>query len=322
MATYILRRFGQGIVVLLIVSCISFLIFQFVGNPVITMAGRYATQAQRAEVRHLLGLDQPFYIQYGHYLWNVLHGNFGMSYVARVPVLGLILERLPASLELAFSAEVIAIVLGVGLGLLAAAYPRSWFNKIIMTGSLFGISLPTFVVGILLILVFAVTLGWLPPSGRGHVVHVIGSWSTGFITLSGLKHLIMPAVTLGMFQLALLLRLTHSGTLEALQTDYIRTAWAKGLGPVKVLFKHTLRNVLIPVVTMIGLQFGQLIGFSIVTETIFQWPGAGNLLLQSIYKSDFPVVAAYLALVALFVVLLNLLVDISYGFLNPRIRYS
>lgn len=313
---------GQGIVVLLIVSFISFLIFQFIGNPVITMAGRYATQAQRAQVAHMLGLDQPFYAQYWHYLWSVLHGNLGMSYVARVPVVGLILERLPASLELTFASELIAVFFGVVLGVLAAAYPRSIFSKTAMTGSLLGVSLPTFVVGILLILVFAVTLGWLPPSGRGSTVHVFGYWDTGLVTISGLKHLILPAFTLGMFQLALLLRLTHSGTLEVLQTDYIRTAWAKGLSPATVLFKHTLRNVLIPVVTMVGLQFGQLVGFSIVTETIFQWPGAGNLLLQSIYNSDFPVVAAYITLIALLVVFLNLLVDISYGLLNPRIRYG
>lgn len=322
MSGYLVRRMGQGVIVLLIVSFISFLIFQYIGNPVVTMAGRYATQAQQEEVRHMLGLDQPFYIQYWHFIWNAVHGNLGMSYVARVPVLGLVLERLPATLELAFTAEVFAVVIGVGLGVVTAAYPRSPFSKLIMTGSLFGVSLPTFLVGILLILVFAVVLGWLPPFGRGDVVPVIGYWSTGFVTVSGLEHLILPALTLGMFQLALLLRLTRSGMLEALQADYVRTAWAKGLGPAKVLFKHTLRNVLIPVITMIGLQFGQLIGFSIVTESIFQWPGAGNLLLQSIYNSDFPVVAAYITLIALIVVFLNLAVDIGYALLNPRIRYG
>ncbi len=183
-------------------------------------------------------------------------------------------------------------------------------------------SVPTFIVGIALILVFAVGLGWLPPFGRGEVVPVFGSWRTGFVTASGLQHLILPALTLGMFQLALLFRLTRGGVIEALQTDYVRTARAKGLGPVRVIVKHALRNVLIPVVTMIGLQFGQLIGFSLVTETIFQWPGAGNLLLQSIFESDFPVVASYIIIVALLVVGLNLLVDIAYAFLDPRIRYG
>lgn len=322
MTGYLIRRFGQGIIVLCIVSFISFVIFQYIGDPALSMAGRYATQAQQQLVRHMLGLDQPVYVQYGHFIWNALHGNFGMSYVARVPAMGLILDRLPATLELAFAAEVIAVVFGITLGVLAAARPRAAVNRAVMAGSLFGVSLPTFLVGVLLILVFAVVLGWLPPSGRGHVIPVIGTWSTGFITISGLKHLILPAMTLALFQLALLLRMTRSGMLETLQTDYVRTAWAKGLGPMKVLFKHTLRNVLIPVVTMIGLQFGQLIGFSIVTETIFQWPGAGNLLLQSIYNSDFPVVAAYISLIAVIVVLLNLIVDIGYAFLNPRIRYA
>lgn len=322
MINYIGRRLWQGLIVLLIVSFISFAIFEFIGDPVITMAGRYATAAQRAAVAHAMGLDQPFYVQYWHYLWNVLHGNFGMSYIARVPVLGLILERLPATLELTFVAEIFAVFFGVTLGLLVAAYPRSIISRISMTGSLFGVSLPTFIAGVLLIFVFAVQLPWLPPSGRGDVVHVIGYWDTGLLTVSGWKHLILPAVTLGLFQLALLMRLTQSGTVEALQADYVRTAWAKGLSPVKVLFKHTLRNVLIPVVTMVGLQFGQLVGFSIVTETIFQWPGAGNLLLQSIYNSDFPVVAAYITLIALLIVILNLIVDISYGFLNPRIRHG
>lgn len=322
MGAYIIKRLGQGVIVLFIVTFISFLIFQYIGDPVVTMAGRYATAAQKAEVRQMLGLNHPFYIQYLHFIWNALHGDLGMSYVARVPVIGLILDRLPATIELAFAAEVFAVVFGVILGVLAAAYPRSAITKVIMTGSLFGVSLPTFLVGVLSILIFAVILGWLPPFGRGDVVHVIGTWSTGFVTWSGIKHLILPALTLGLFQLALLLRLTRSGTLEALQADYIRTAWAKGLGPFKVLFKHTLRNVLIPVITMIGLQFGQLIGFSIVTETIFQWPGAGNLLLQSIYNSDFPVVAAYITMIAVIVVVLNLLVDISYALLNPRIRYA
>src|SRR5699024_1974713 len=322
MIAYIVKRLGQGVIVLFIVTFISFLIFQYIGDPVVTMAGRYATEAQEAQVRQMLGLDDPFYVQYVHFIWNALHGDLGMSYVARVPVLGLILERLPATIELAFAAEVFAVLFGVVFGVMVAAYPRSVLSRLILTGSLFGVSLPTFLVGVLSILLFSVILGWLPPFGRGEVVHMVGTWSTGFITWSGIRHLILPAATLGLFQLALLLRLTRSGTLEALQADYVRTAWAKGLGPGKVLFKHTLRNVLIPVVTMIGLQFGQLIGFSIVTETIFQWPGAGHLLLQSIYNSDFRVVAAYITLIALLIVILNLIVDISYGFLNPRIRHG
>lgn len=322
MAAYVVNRLLQGVIVLLIVTFIGFVIFQYLGDPVLTLAGRYATQEQQQLVREMLGLDEPIYVQFATFIGNALQGDLGMSYVTRVPALGLVLERLPASIELALTAELIAVVFGISLGVLVAAYPRAFGTKVALTASLFGVSLPTFLVGILLILVFAVWLGWLPPFGRGEVVELWDGWRTSFLTLDGLKHILLPALTLGMFQLALLFRLTRSGMLEVLKADYIRTARAKGLGGRAVLFKHALRNVLIPVVTMIGLQFGQLVGFSIVTETIFQWPGAGNLLLKSIFESDFPVVTAYILLVALIVVLLNTLVDIAYGFLNPRIRYD
>mgnify|MGYP006277820183 CR=1 FL=1 len=322
MTTYVTRRILQGIVVLFIVSFIAFFIFQYLGNPVLSLAGKYATQDQRQEVRKSLGLDKPFYVQYFNFIKNALRGKFGMSYVTKVPVLKLVLERLPASMELAFVAELIAVTLGVSLGTLVAAYPRSIFSKIAMTGSLFGVSLPTFVVGIILILIFSLNLNILPPSGRGDAVQIWGYWRSGLITLDGIKHIILPAFTLGMFQMALLFRMTRGSMLEILGTDYIRTARAKGLQDRVVLFKHALRNALIPVITMIGLQFGKLIGFSIVTESIFQWPGAGKLLLTSMYESDFPVVATYVIMIALIIVILNTLVDISYALLNPKIRYD
>lgn len=322
MWAYVARRLLQGIVVLLMVTFIGFIIFQYLGDPVLTLAGRYATQAQRQEVREMLHLDEPFYVQFGIFLQNAVQGDFGMSYVTRTPALPLVAERLPASIELAFAAEVIAVVFGVALGVLVAAFPRAVLSKATMTAALFGVSIPTFLIGILLIMIFGVWLTWLPPFGRGEVVYLFEGWRTSFLTIDGLRHILMPAVTLGLFQLALLFRLTRSGMLEALGADYIRTAWAKGLGRGKVLFKHALRNVLIPVVTMIGLQFGQLIGFAIVTETIFQWPGAGNLLLKSVYESDFPVIAVYIMVVAAIVVALNMLVDITYALLNPKIRYD
>ena len=322
MFAYVVNRFLQGLVVLAIVTFIGFIIFQYLGDPVLTLAGRYATQAQQAEVREALGLDQPFYVQFVHFIGNALRGDLGMSYVARVPALGLVLGRLPASIELAFAAQFISVLVGISIGVQAAAMPRAFASKAALTGSLVGVSLPTFLVGILLILVFAVWLGWLPPFGRGDTVTLAEGWRTGFLTASGYSHILLPALTLGMFQMALLFRLTRGGMLEALRSDYVRTAWAKGLGRGKVLFKHALRNVLIPVVTMVGLQFGQLIGFSIVTESIFQWPGAGNLLLTSIYESDFPVVTAYILIVAVIVVFLNPLVDIAYALLNPRSRYD
>lgn len=321
MATYIAKRLIQGLVVLLGVSMICFVIFRYMGDPVLTMAGKYATFQEREEVRHALGLDKPIYVQYTRFIWNAAHGNFGKSYISRVPALGLILERFPATFELATVATMMAFLMGVGLGVLVALKPRAWQNRLIMAGSLGGISMPTFLIGILLIMIFAVYLGVLPPFGRGQTV-TIGFWRTGLLTLDGWKHLIMPAVTLAAFQLAVLLRLTRAGMREVLTEDYIKTAWAKGLPPLKVIFKHALRNVLIPVITVAGLQFGEVIAYSIVTETIFQWPGMGNLILTSIFESDQPVVVTYIMLAAFMIISINTIVDILYAILNPKIRYA
>jgi len=321
MFTYITRRLIQGVVVLLAVSFICFAIFRYMGDPVVTLAGRYATIQEREMVRKVFGLDRPFYVQYFHFIANAAQGNFGKSYVSRVPVLGLILERLPASAELAISAIFISFFLGVGLGVLVSLKPYAVRNRLIMAGSLFGISIPTFLTGILLIMVFAVYLGVLPPFGRGETVR-IGLWRTGFLTWNGITHLILPAFTLGVYQLAVLLRLTRAGMREVLTEEYIKMAWSKGLPPRKVIFKHALRNVLIPVVTMTGLQFGELIAFSLITETIFQWPGLGNLLLISLYESDHPVTVTYIMLAAIVILTINIIVDVLYGFLNPKIRYD
>jgi ABC-type dipeptide/oligopeptide/nickel transport system permease component len=321
MATYIARRLFQGLVVILAVSLICFFIFRYMGDPVMTMAGRYATFQEREEVRRSLGLDKPMHVQYARFLWNAAHGNFGKSYVSRIPALGLILERFPATFELATTALIMAFCIGVGLGVVVALKPYAARNRLIMAGSLGGISIPTFLTGILLIMVFAVYLGILPPFGRGETVR-LGFWRTGFLTLDGIKHLFLPAFTLAMYQLAVLLRLTRAGMREVLTEEYIKTAWAKGLPPRKVIFKHALRNVMIPVVTITGLQFGELIAYAIVTETIFQWPGMGNLLLTSMYESDRPVVVTYVMLTALIIVTLNIIVDILYAFINPKIRYG
>ena len=321
MGTYIARRLIQGAFVLLAVSFICFIIFHYVGDPVLSLAGRYATIQEREMVREAFGLDKPFYVQYTRFIFNAAQGNFGKSYVSRIPALGLILERFPATAELATTAIFIAFVLGVGLGVLVSLKPYALRNRFIMAGSLGGISTPTFLMGIVLIMIFAVYLGVLPAFGRGDTVR-IGFWRTGFLTWSGISHLILPAFTLGMYQLAVLLRLTRAGMREVLTEEYIKTAWSKGLPPRKVIFKHALRNVLIPVVTMTGLQFGELIAFSIVTETIFQWPGMGNLLLTSIYESDQPVIVTYIMLAALIILSLNIIVDILYAFLNPKIRYE
>ncbi len=321
MVTYIARRLMQAVVVLLAVSTICFVIFRYMGDPVITMAGRYATLQEIEEVRRAFGLDQPMYVQYGRFIWNVLHGNFGKSYVTRVPALGLILERFPATFELASVAVVMAFCLGVGLGVLVSLKPYAFRNRLIMAGSLGGISIPTFLMGILLIMVFSVYLGILPPFGRGETVR-LGFWRTGLLTIDGLKHLILPAATLAMYQLAVLLRLTRAGMREVMTEEYIKTAWAKGLSPRKVIFKHALRNVLIPVITITGLQFGELIAFAIITETIFQWPGMGNLLLSSFYENDQPVIVTYIMMAALIIITLNMIVDILYALINPKIRYG
>jgi ABC-type dipeptide/oligopeptide/nickel transport system permease component len=272
-------------------------------------------------MRKSLGLDKPAYVQYARFLWNAAHGNFGKSYVTRVPALGLILERFPATFELVIVAVCMAFFTGVALGVVVALKPYAMRNRIIMAGSLGGISIPTFLMGILLIMVFSVYLGILPAFGRGETVQV-GFWRTGFLTVSGIKHLILPALTLAMYQLAVLLRLTRAGMREVLTEEYIKTAWAKGLPPRKVIFKHALRNVLIPVVTITGLQFGELIAFSIVTETIFQWPGMGNLLLASIWESDQPVIVTYIMMAALIIIAANIVVDILYAVINPKIRYD
>jgi ABC-type dipeptide/oligopeptide/nickel transport system permease component len=321
MFAYITRRLIQGVVVLLAVSFICFIIFMYAGDPVLTLAGRYATVQEREEVRQAFGLDKPFYVQYIRFIANAAQGNFGKSYVSRVPALGLIMERFPATAELAVSAIFLAFTMGVGLGVLVSLKPYILRNRLIMAGSLVNISMPTFLMGILLIMIFAVYLGILPPFGRGETVN-LGFWRTGLLTFSGIQHLILPAFTLGMYQLAVLLRLTRAGMREVLTEEYIKTAWSKGLPPRKVIFKHALRNVLIPVVTMTGLQFGELVAFSIVTETIFQWPGMGNLLLTSIYEGDQPVIVTYIMLASLIILSLNIIVDILYAFLNPKIRYE
>jgi ABC-type dipeptide/oligopeptide/nickel transport system permease component len=309
------------VVVLLAVSFICFLIFRFTGDPVLMLAGKYATQQEREQVRVAYGLDRPFHVQYVNFLGNALKGNFGKSYISQVDALDTILERFPATFELALTAIFISLTAGVLLGVVVSIRPKSALSRLIMAGSLGGISIPTFLMGILWVMLFAVYLEWLPPFGRGDTVQ-IGPWRTGFLTLEGLKHLIMPALTLSGYQLAVLLRLTRAGMREVLSEEYIKTAWSKGLSPFTVIVKHALRNVLIPVVTIAGLSFGELIAFSIVTESIFQWPGMGNLLLVSIFENDHPVIVTYIMLAACIILVINILVDLLYAWLNPKIQYS
>ena len=321
MGTYIVRRLLQGIIVLLAVSLVCFILFRYTGDPVLMLAGKYATQQEREQVREAYGLDRPAYQQYFSFLGGALKGDFGRSYVSQIDAMKMIVERFPATFELALTAIFFSFTIGVGLGVIVSIKPDGWLSRTLMAGSLFGISIPTFLIGILLVMLFSVYLNILPPFGRGDTVQ-IGFWRTGLLTPSGWKHILLPALTLSGYQLAVLLRLTRAGMRETLSEEYIKTAWAKGLSPLKVILKHALRNVMIPVVTIAGLSFGELIAFSIVTETIFQWPGMGNLLLTSIFETDQPVIVTYIMLAAFIILTINILVDLLYAVLNPRIRYD
>jgi peptide/nickel transport system permease protein len=292
-----------------------------VGNPIDVLISPDANQAERARIIAAFGLDQPLWKQYLLFIANALHGDLGRSYVFATPALALILERLPATLELALCAMLIAIVLGLPLGLLAGLKPKSVASRAVMTLSLFGFSLPTFWVGLLLIMVFAVQLGWLPSTGRGATVELLGV-PVSFLTWDGLKHLLLPSLNLALFNIALVIRLTRAGTQEALLQDYVRFARAKGLSNRRIVGVHVLKNILIPIVTVVALQFGSLVAFAIVTESIFAWPGMGKLIIDSMRVLDRPVIVAYLMLVLALFVLLNLVVDILYSLLDPRVRLA
>jgi len=321
MASYIFRRLLQGGLVLLAVSFVCFCLFRYTGDPVLMLAGKYATQAEQEQVRKDYGLDQPTHIQYVKFLGGAIKGDFGKSYISQVDALDTILERFPATFELALAAIFISFTVGVGLGIVVSIWPNGFIARAIMAGSLMGISIPTFLIGILLVMVFSVYLEILPSFGRGETV-MIGDWRTGLLTMDGLKHIILPALTLSGYQLAVMLRLTRAGMREVMGEEYIKTAWAKGLSPFKVIMKHALRNVMIPVVTIAGLSFGELIAFSIVTETIFQWPGMGNLLLTSIFETDQPIIVTYIMLTSFIILFINIMVDMLYAVLNPKIRYD
>ena len=319
MTALVLRRLLQSIVVMLVVALMAFTIFRYVGDPVAMMVGQETSLEERAQLRVTLGLDDPIPVQFGRFVIDIVHGNFGISYQIGRPVSELLVERLPATLELSGIAALFALLVGIPMGVYTALYPTRWLSKIFLGISLIGISLPTFLIGILLILLFGVTLGWLPTFGRGDVV-AIGGWTTGLMSISGLKSLIMPAFTLGMFQLTLIMRLVRSEMLEVLRTDYIKFARARGLSNRVVHLGHALKNTLVTVITITGLQLGSIIAFAIITETVFQWPGMGLLFIQAISMVDIPIMAAYLVLIAFFFVIINLIVDLLYHVVDPRLR--
>ncbi len=321
MVLILLRRLGQAVLVLFIVALISFLIFRYVGSPVDNLLAQEATVQQRADLEEALGLNDPVYVQYFGFVWKALQFDFGNSYRGALPVAELISSRLPATLELAFTSALFALILGVITGIYTAIRRGGLFANVILSLALIGVSLPTFLIGVLLIWVFAVELQWLPSFGRGEVVE-LGWWSTGFLTLSGLKSLILPSITLGLYQLTLIMRLTRSEMLEVLRQDYVRFARALGLSERSVNFRHALPNTLIPVTTIAGLQLGSIVAFAIITETVFQWPGVGLLFINAVYFVDIPVMSAYLLLVGVLFVLINLAVDLLYLAIDPRLRDS
>ncbi len=321
MPALIIRRIFQSVLVMLTVAVVAFTLFRYVGDPVSQMVGQETTIAEREQLREDLGLNDPIIVQFARFVFNTVQGKFGISFRLGRPVNELFAERLPATLELSLVAALFSLVVGIPMGVYTGLYPDRVLSKVFQTISLIGISLPTFLIGILLILFFGVLLSWLPTFGRGDVIQ-LGWWSTGLLTASGLKAIVMPAFTLGMFQLTLIMRLVRSEMMEVLRTDYIKFARARGLTNRAVNFGHALKNTMVPVITITGLQLGSIIAFAIITETVFQWPGMGLLFLQSIQFADVPVMSTYLILIAFFFVVINLIVDILYHVVDPRLRFD
>ena len=319
MTVFIIRRLLQASIVVILMSMIVFFGVNVIGDPVYMLVSPDADQDDIAAAIARLGLDRPIWEQYWIFLKGAATGDLGNSFIFGEPALRLILYHMPATLELAFSALFLAIAIGIPLGLYAGLYPDKAVSKGIMAGSILGFSLPTFWVGLMLIILFAVELGWLPATGRGDTVSVLG-FETSLLTLDGLSHIFLPALNLALLKISLAVRLTRAGVREAMGQDYVKFARAKGLSTKRIIFVHVMKNIMIPVVTVMGLEFGSLIGFSVVTETIFAWPGMGKLLINAILQLDRPVVVAYLMVMVLFFVVINLLVDILYSILDPRVR--
>jgi peptide/nickel transport system permease protein len=321
MLFFMLRRLAQSAVVLLAVALISFIMFRYMGDPIAQLVSEETSLADRAALRTQLGLDDPVWVQFGHFVMRAAQGKFGLSYQMGQPVAALIAERLPASIELSFMAFLLAVAIGTPMGVYAGLRPNSWGARLMMIASLVGISMPTFFVGLMLMLYFGVELGVMPTFGRGETMR-IGFWTTGLLTGSGWHSIILPAFTLGLFQLTFIMRLVRAEMLEVIRADFIKFARARGISPRRIHFRHALKNTLVPVMTVAGLQLGSIIAFGIITESVFQWPGIGLLFLQSISSVDIPVISTYLLLVAVIFVVINLVVDMLYYAVDPRLRVS
>jgi peptide/nickel transport system permease protein len=321
MTGFLAQRLGQALFVLIAVSALAFLMFHYIGDPVVAILGANSTGLQRDELRRQMGLDGPLIVQFFDYMGRMLVGEFGLSYRLGLPVSRVLLERMPATMELALVGMVIALAIGIPAGIYCALERRSAASRLVLGLSLLGISMPSFFMGMLLIFLFSVMLGWLPSFGRGETVN-LGWWTTGLLTASGLKAIIMPAITIAVFQFAMILRLVRAEMLEVLRADFIRFARARGLSRRSVHLRHALKNTLVPLITIVGLQLGSIIGFAVVTETVFQWPGLGLLFLQSVAAADIPVLAAFLIFIALVFVTINLVVDLCYYVVDPRLRLA
>ncbi len=320
MLWYVTRRIFQSVFVMLIVSAVAFSLFNFVGDPVNQMVGQDATREQRQAITEELGLNDPVIVQYSRFVGRAVQGEFGLSLRSRISVSELIMDRLPATLELVLVSAILSLIFGILAGIYTGIHRNNWFSRTILSGSLIGVSLPTFIIGIALIYLFAVQLRWLPSSGRSGTVPVFGTWETSLITIEGWRSIILPALTLSLFQATIILRLVRAEMLEVMQTDFIRFARARGLRDRAIHFNHALKNTLVPVITIIGINIGGLIAYSVITETVFQWPGTGLLFIQAVEFADVPVMAAYLCFVALVFVIVNLVVDLLYAVIDPRIR--
>lgn len=319
MLVFIIKKLGNALFVMLAVAFLAFLIFRLAGDPVDMMSTEQTTEADRELLREKLGLNDSFFVQYVRFVANAAQGEFGISYRNGQDVLSLIAERFPATMELVIVATLLSLLLGLPLGVLTAIKRGKWYSEALQFGSIIGVSLPSFVVGILLILVFSVTLGWLPAFGRGDVVEM-GWWSTGFLTHSGLMALVLPSISLSLYQITLIMRLVRAEMLEVMRSDFVKFARARGISRYRIYFSHALRNCLMPVVTLTAMNIGTLIAFALITETVFQWPGMGMLFIQAVTFIDIPVMAAYLCIVAFIFVFLNTLVDIAYAIIDPRLR--
>ncbi len=319
MLAFIIQRLLQAVLVMLVVALIAFALFNYIGDPIANMVGQDTSLADRERLRQELGLNDGFVVQFARFVRRAAQGNFGLSYQQARPVGQIILEKMPATIELSFMAALLALLFGVPMGIYTGLDRHSWASQAILAISLVGVSLPTFLIGILLILIFAVTLGWLPSFGRGAIVH-IGWWTTGLLTVDGWRAIILPSITLALFQMTLIMRLVRAEMIEVLRTDYIKFARARGLTSRAVNFGHALKNTLVPVITITGLQLGSIIAFAVITETVFQWPGMGLMFIQAVTFADIPVMAAYLVMVGFFFVAINLVVDLLYYVVDPRLR--